>query len=335
MRLSVVIVCFGEDLSRLLDEVGRQRAQGDEVIVVDNRATLGGTEGVRDHPQVDRVIDSPGNIGFPPAANLGAAAASGDVMLLLNPDTIPQAGCFDALRHPPDDYAAWMGVVTLPDHERINTAGGDSHYLGFSWVGRLGEPVAELPSEPYQPGFISGALLAVRLDVWRELGGFPDHFFLYFDDVDLSHRLRLAGLPFGVLPAARAEHDYEFDKGERKWRNLERNRWATVVRTYPSPLLALVVPALLLTELPLVALAIAGGWAPAKLRSWGDVLRWLPHARAERREVQATAKISARAFAATLTPRLDSPLFGATGRSRTVNALLGAYWRAVLAVLER
>ena len=51
------------------------------------------------------------------------------------------------------------------------------------------------------------------MDVWREMGGFPDHFFLYFDDVDLSHRLRLSGRDFGVVPAARVEHDYVFDKG--------------------------------------------------------------------------------------------------------------------------
>jgi GT2 family glycosyltransferase len=335
MRFSIVIVCFGEDLSRLLDEVGRQRREGDEVIVVDNRAALGGTAGVRGHAQVDRVVDSPGNIGFPPAVNLGAAVATGDVLLLLNPDTIPAPGCFDELRRPPADYAAWMGVVTLPDHDHINTAGGESHYLGFSWVGRLGESVAELPPAPYTPGFISGACLAVRLEVWRELGGFPDHFFLYFDDVDLSHRLRLAGRPFGVLPAARAEHDYEFDKGDRKWRNLERNRWATIVRTYPAPLLALVLPALLAAEPALLAIAVAGGWWRPKLRAWGDVLRWLPHARAERRAVQATVTISPRAFAAALTPALDSPLFGAAGRSRVLNGVLGAYWRGVLALLPR
>ena len=182
--------------------------------------------------------------GSRPAVNLGAREATRDVLLLLNPDAIPAPGCFEALRRPPAAYAAWMGVVTLPGGDRVNTAGGESHYLGFSWVGGLDEPVSELPGDPYHAGFISGACLAVRLDVWREMGGFPDHFFLYFDDVDLSHRLRLSGRDFGVVPAARVEHDYVFDKGNRKWRNLERNRWATVIRTYPSALLVLVLPAL-------------------------------------------------------------------------------------------
>jgi GT2 family glycosyltransferase len=333
MRLSVVIVCFGEELSPLLDEVGRQREPGDEIIVVDNLATAGGTAGIRDHPQVDRVVDSPGNVGFPPAVNLGAALATGDVLVLLNPDAIPAPGCLAALRRPPESYVAWMGVVTLPGGERVNTAGGESHYLGFSWVGGLGEPVSAVPQQPYHAGFISGACLAVRLGVWRELGGFPEHFFLYFDDVDLSHRLRLAARDFGVVPAARVEHDYVFDKGARKWRNLERNRWSTIIRTYPAPLLALVLPALLVTELGLLGIALGGGWATAKVGSWLDVVRWLPRAASERRRIQATATISARTFAEGLTPRLSSPLFGSIGRSRLVNAALGAYWRAVLRLL--
>ena len=333
MQLSIVIVCYGEDLSRLLDEVGAQRAEGDEVIVVDNKATAGGTAGVRGHPEVDRVVDSPGNIGFPPAVNLGARAATRDVLLLLNPDAIPAPGCFEALRSPPPSYEAWMGVVTLPGGDRVNTAGGESHFLGFSWVGGLDEPVSTLPVQPYHAGFISGACLAVRLDVWREMGGFPDHFFLYFDDVDLSHRLRLAGRDFGVVPAARVEHDYVFDKGNRKWRNLERNRWATVIRTYPTALLLLVLPALVLAEVGLLGVAVMGGWASAKLQSWVDVLRWLPHARAERRRVQETATVSAREFAAALTPRLNSPLFGAVGRSSFVNAVLRAYWWLVVRLL--
>jgi GT2 family glycosyltransferase len=333
VRLSIVIVCFGEDLSRLLDAVHEQRAPGDEVIVVDNLATAGGTAGVREHPAVDRVVDSPGNLGFPPAVNLGAAVAQGDALVLLNPDAIPAPGCLDALRDPPPSYDAWMGVVTLPGGDRINTAGGESHFLGFSWVGGLGDPVSALPREPYRTGFVSGACMGVRLPVWRELGGFPDHFFLYFDDVDICHRLRLAGRDFGVVPAARVEHDYVFDKGARKWRNLERNRWATVIRTYPAPLLALVLPALVLAEAGLLAVALKGGWATAKLRSWADVVRWLPRSGPERRRIQATATVPVRAFAEALTPRLNSPLFGAVGRSPLVAAALGAYWRAVLALL--
>ena len=269
MRLSIVIVCYGEDLGALLAALACQREPGDEVIVVDNKAPEGGTASVRGNPAVDRVIDSPRNLGFPPAVNLGARQARNETILLLNPDAVPAPDLLQRMRRPPADWAAWMGVVTLLDGQRLNTAGNRAHFLGFGWIGRFLEPVSALPSEPYTTGFLSGACFAVRRSVWERLGGFPDHYFLYCDDIDFCHRLRLAGLEFGVLPAARVAHDYEFEKGARKWRNLERNRWATVVRTYPSRVLWAVMPAMLMLEPVLLVYAVAGGWWRAKLDRGG------------------------------------------------------------------
>ena len=141
--------------------------------------------------------------------------------------------------------------------------------------------------------------------------------------------MRLRGGVLGVEPAARVDHVYEFDKGKAKWRYLERNRWATVIRTYPSALLFLLMPALLATELALVPVAIAGGWLPQKLRAWGETLIWLPRLLVERRRIQRARTIGAGEFAAGLTAELDSPFLGRAGRSRVLGAVLGGYWKIV------
>ena len=181
--------------------------------------------------------------------------------------------------------------------------------------------------------FVSGACLAVPRAVWERAGGFSEPFFMYQEDVDLSLRLRLAGGRLGVEPAAIVDHDYEFAKGGAKWRLLERNRWATIIRTYPGALLLAVVPALLATELALLVVAAAGGWLPQKLAAAADTARALPRLLRERREVQATRTVSVTEFAAALTPDLDSTFLGRAGRSSLLNAALRAYWRIVLAVL--
>ena len=55
---------------------------------------------------------------------------------------------------------------------------------------------------------------------------------MYCEDVDLSMRLRLLGGRLAGCPETPCvSHDYAFDKGHLKWRLLERNRWATLVRT--------------------------------------------------------------------------------------------------------
>jgi hypothetical protein len=156
---------------------------------------------------------------------------------------------------------------------------------------------------------------------------------MYHEDVDLSLRLRLAGGRLGVAWSAIVDHDYEFAKGLEKWRLLERNRWATILRCYPGRLLLVLGPALLATELGLLAVAAAGGWLPQKLTAARDTLRALPRLEGERRAIQATRTISTAEFARWLTPDLDSRYLGRAGRLRPLRWALRAYWRLARAAL--
>jgi GT2 family glycosyltransferase len=228
-----------------------------------------------------------------------------------------------------------MGLVTMDEGRRVNTSGGLVHFTGISWAGQVGEPVARASAEPHEVGFATGVCLTIARDVWEAHPGFPPEYFLYFDDVDYSLRVRLSGGRIGIEPAARVNHLYDFAKGGRKWRLLERNRWATLVRTYPGELLVLLAPALLATELALVAIAFAGGWGREKLLSWVDVARALPRLMRERRDIQAGRRVSALEFARHMTPDLSSPYLGRASEMRLLRAVMRAYWGGVLAALGR
>jgi len=334
VHVSIVVVTYesAPALAALLPALGREMADGDELIVVDNASTDGSARAAR--AAGAHVIENAANAGFAAACNQGAAAATGDLLVFLNPDSVPEPGFRAAIAEPlGGGFDAWMGLVL--DGDRINTSGGIVHFTAIAWAGQAGEPAAAAPREPREVGFLSGACLAIPTAAWRSLGGFEPAFFMYHEDVDLSLRLRLRGGRLGVAPAARVDHDYAFAKGATKWRLLERNRWATLLRTYPTALLAALAPALLALELALWPAALAGGWARAKALATLDVIRALPRLLAQRRAIQATRRVSARAFAAGLTADLSSPYLGAAGRSRALRAALGAYWRLVLTVLPR
>lgn len=328
----------GDGLRTTLDELGRQRGPGDEVVVVHNTSgaeAAGATaELAAAHPAVDRVIETGANLGFPRAANRGAAETARETILFLNPDAVPEPGCLDALREPPPGWDAWMGLVALDDGRRINTAGGELHFLGFGWAGRYGEPVESVPPDPHEVGFLSGACLAVRRSAWEAVGEFPG-FFLYFDDVDLTHRLRLQRRAFGIVPAARVRHGYDFGRRPAKMHELERNRWLTVLRCYPRGLLLPLLPALLFLDPVMLAIAAAQGWGGAKARAIAGVVRALPRAMRERRAIQRGAVAGAGELARWMGHRLESPFFGAVGRSPLVTALLAAYWLPVSRALRR
>jgi GT2 family glycosyltransferase len=336
--LSVLIVAWesGDDFQKTLPALLAELGGGDELIVVENKAGDGSVEAVRELAPRARVLSPGRNTGFAGGVNAGAEVARGDLLVILNPDAVPQPGFGEAIRRPwAEDrgWAAWQALVADGGMETINSAGNPVHFTGIVWAGGHGRPLGEAPAAAEVPA-LSGACLAIPRERWRRVGGFPAEFFMYHEDVDLSVRLRMEGGPLGIEPAAVVAHDYDFHASADKWRWLERNRLALLIRTYPTPLLMLLAPALIATELALLLVAAAGGWGGQKLRAYREVIAWLPRLRRERRQIQRRRTVSAAEFASWLTPDLDSDLISPLVRSRPARLLLRGYWRLVRALLS-
>jgi GT2 family glycosyltransferase len=337
--LSVVIVAWNsrDELSRSLPALLPELDPDDELIVVDNGSTDGTAEIVRELAPQARLVQPGRNLGFAAGVNAGADEATGELLVILNPDAAPQPGWGEGIRQPwldERDWSAWQALVADGTGTKINSADNPMHFTGIVWAGGHDQPISAAPAAK-EVVSLSGACLAIPRQVWEEVGGFPPEYFLYHEDVDLALRLRLFGRRAGVEPAAVVDHDYVFDGSVDKWRWLERNRLAFLVRIYPGALLALLAPALLATELALLPVAAAGGWGRQKLRADLEFLRWLPRLLRERCQLQAHRAISAAEFASLLTPDLDSPFISPLARSLPARLLLRGYWRVVRLILDR
>jgi N-acetylglucosaminyl-diphospho-decaprenol L-rhamnosyltransferase len=344
-NLSVIVVTYNSAsaVRHSLPPLTSELRAGDELIVCDNGSSDGTSALVRQLAPGALVLEGRENLGFGAACNAGARAAHNELLLFLNPDVVVQPG-FRAgielphVQHP--DWGCWQALVTSEGGRTVNTWGGVVHFTGIAWAGGAGRPAGDAPREPREVSFASGACLAVRGEAWKALGGFSEEYFLYHEDTDLGLRMWLHGYGVGIEPRAVCDHHYEFAKGAHKWRYLERNRWATLVRTYPTPLLLLLLPALLATELALLGVAWRGGWLRAKLQAVREGARWMPRLWRERQAITSSAacfgprgRPAAAGFADRLTPRLDSEYLGAASRSRPLNSLLTAHWRAVRALV--
>ena len=339
MTITYVLVAYNSAsaLRESLPALTRELREGDDVVVVDNGSGDDSVAVVRELCPRARVIDGGGNTGFAAGANTGAAAATSDLVVFLNPDAMPAPGFAQAIRRPLDEgrgWDAWMALVTAEQGAVINTSGNVIHFTGIAWAGQAGLPVEQADPEPHEVVYLSGACLAAPLEVWRRHGGFPADYFLYHEDLDFSLRVRLAGGRVGIEPAARVDHDYDFHKGPGKWRHMERNRLSMIVRLYPAPLLALVLPALLATELALLVVAFTGGWGRQKLIANAQWVAALPRLVRERRAIARERQISAGEFAALLTAELSSDYLGPVARFAPLRWALRGYWWLVRAVLR-
>jgi GT2 family glycosyltransferase len=285
------------DLQRCLPSVLADDYPDLQVIVVDNASTDGTVELVeREYPSIE-VIRNESNLGFGRANNLGARHASGEYLAFLNQDAVVRPGWLDrlvvALEAHPEAALATPKILVLDDPDRINACGDKSHYTGLSFCRGAGQPAGSFP-ELESVNAVSGAAFLIRRDVFNDLGGFDDDFFLYMEDIDLSWRARLSGFLCLYVPDSIVLHDYELTFGPDKSYYQERNRWLMLLKNLRWRTIGLLLPALLLSEL------ITWSWIVLhdarnidnKARAYGWILRHWRTVAESRRQVQAQRRIT-------------------------------------------
>lgn len=147
------------------------------------------------------------NRGFAAAANLGAAQLKTDLVLFLNPDaalereSLPRANRYVAA-HP---ACGIVGLLLVAPRGAPEPRAFGSQVTPFSLFTRHLLP-ASLPTEPRPVGWVSGGALLIRRSLFMQLRGFDEHFFLYWEDVDLCRRAAHLGQQTILLPSARAVH---------------------------------------------------------------------------------------------------------------------------------
>jgi hypothetical protein len=203
MSISAIVVSYGvkDLLERCLESLGDDGWS--DVVVVDNASPDGSADMVRARFPATRLIELPENRGFSAAVNAGAAAAGGDALLLLNPDTVVpagvQAGLLRSLREHP--CAAAIGARQVDAQGTFQLSLGLRPGL-FTEAARclvqrrldagdrlLAASLDRWLSTPRRIAWVTGATLLVRRDAFQEVRGFDEGFFLYFEDIDFCLRL--------------------------------------------------------------------------------------------------------------------------------------------------
>jgi len=222
-RLSIVIVTYNSraDVEACLHSLTRDRPRIEhEIVVVDNASAGGTAEAATARWQAVRVLDAGGNVGFAAGNNIGIRQTFGELVLLLNPDTMVPPGAIDSLVRVLDrDPGAAAAGPRLVDAE------GRAE-LSF---GRMISPLAELRQKLLGTGhdrrvpgishyverttrrarpvdWVSGACLLVRRVDAESVGLLDERYFMYAEDVDFCAALRARGRRVLFTPDAEITH---------------------------------------------------------------------------------------------------------------------------------
>ncbi len=226
MQLSVVIVNYNVQyfLEQCLHSVFKsgQRLEM-EVFVVDNQSVDGSVEMVRQKfPQV-KLIANKENQGFSKANNQAIRKAAGRYILLLNPDTVVEddtlPGVVDFMEKHPEAGALGVKMLDgqgrfLPESKRgLPTPGvafckifglsclfPKSRVFGKYHLGYLDN------DKTHQVDVLSGAFMLLRKEALEKTGLLDEAFFMYGEDIDLSHRITKAGYKNYYYPGTRIIH---------------------------------------------------------------------------------------------------------------------------------
>lgn len=226
-KTSIITVAFNETrkLSRCLSSL--KKLHSVEIIVVDNSEKDVGVEKLCTKMQV-KYIGGHGNIGFGAANNLGVKNSNKktDYLLFVNPDTKISLTAYAQLIGVANiafEYAAFSPLLFNETRNDIRQVGLTSltpinsiFILSFLNKYFPHNPFSKNYFNPnnYDGGLIEtmalpGSCFMIRREVFEEVSGFDEGFFLYFEEHDLGMRLSKLGYKMAIVPSAKVYHEWK------------------------------------------------------------------------------------------------------------------------------
>jgi len=209
-----------------------------EIIVVDNASTDGSQEIVeKEYPDVV-LIRNRENMGFCGGNNIGIRKATGDLIILLNNDTIVDRNwIIEILKEAKDPKVGIIGCKLLYSPGKIiQSCGWKEKFLGYWEDIRAGQALKEVTGVGgREVDYVCGAALAIKREVVEKIGLLDPHFYAYVEDVDWCYRAKRAG--YKVVTSNAIVYHY----GSASWHRfplkqfylIYRNKVLFICKNYP------------------------------------------------------------------------------------------------------
>lgn len=235
VRISVIIVSYNSEdfIEKCVSSILRNLPKDGEVIVLDNASVDKTVDQLRKFAPKIKLIKSSENLGFSKGNNKAAKEAKGEYLFFLNPDTEVNKSIFDELVnfYESTPNAGIIGPKLImadgkiqPSVKKLPTILGAIEEYIFSIKNAYNQYVPDGKGS-VEVEMIYGAAILIRRDLFEELKGFNEKFFLYYEDADLCKRIRELGKKIYYYPKVSLKHLVGATKSENKYQeNLESSK---------------------------------------------------------------------------------------------------------------
>jgi N-acetylglucosaminyl-diphospho-decaprenol L-rhamnosyltransferase len=208
-------------LASLVPEV---EAVGGEILVIDNGSIDGSAAIFRSSFPTVKVMEANANLGFAKAVNLGARRATGRYLLLLNPDMVAKTGSVAAIVGFADEHSEYgiYGGRTLRSDGSLEPSScwaAPTIWSLLMFATMLSTVFKHSPVfDPESMGrwqrdtvreveVVTGCLMLIRRELFWQVGGMDEDYFLYGEDAEFSLRCRQRGWRAVIVPTAEMVHE--------------------------------------------------------------------------------------------------------------------------------
>ncbi|MBL7480010.1 glycosyltransferase family 2 protein [Legionella bononiensis] len=303
ITIGVIIINYNSSvyLRKTIKALEKQTYKPYQVIIFDNASIEQLPDDIEHSTLPLKIIKSPNNLGFATGNNKAIESLNSKVnwIALVNPDAYPHEDWLlemvRAIEQNPQ-YSFWGSQLICEQEPHLLDGTGDIYHIsGKAWRMNHRKPLSNAPKEIKELFSPCAAAALYRRDAFNAVQGFDDHYFCYYEDIDLAFRLWLSGYKGCYAPKAIVEHtgsattkrhsDFYTYHGHR-------NLVWTYFKNMPFILILITLPLHIMLNILTLFLFMKRGQTATILKSKLDALKDLPRIWKQRKSIQKNRIIS-------------------------------------------
>ncbi len=229
--VSIIVLNYnaGKLLQNCVESIFSSNYKNFEVIIVDNCSTDNSHNECKKRFDKIRLIKNSQNLGYCEGNNVGIRNASGEYLLILNPDTIVEPNLIEKFLEASDKIGEGLFQgknVAMNDDTVLRSTGNWINLFGFGFSRDKGTKESGNFSKIEEINYASGTCLFTQTKTMKKIGLFDSFLFLYHDDLDLGWRASCLNIKSFFVPTIKIRHisSYNLKWSSQKFFWLERNR---------------------------------------------------------------------------------------------------------------